>query len=692
MRTIFRIFHNDIKSIFRNVFVLVIVLVMGVMPALYAWINIYACWDPYGSTGNMAVAISSRDRGIDLNTGAHLNKADEIIDSVRDDTDIKYVPMEDPEEAIAGVRAGEYYAAVIFEDGFTYDMEHFEEAIADEDAKITYYPNTKKSAISPKVTDGTTESLLLKINEEYLRTVLHRFFGDVNAFSDTLDTDDAVDEAIGQLTEARDALKDFDQSITLALSGSEDISSSLSSLKKHLDSDRKKSKDDIRKARKAYNQVGKDLKSVSREIRERVSQLDRTIKALEEIAEALQKPIDEQERQRLIAEAENLLDDMLTILQNLRAMIPDDSSSPASKIVAAALDLMIDMTERIEDDLKDPDKIEEIAAELEELKRINKEELRPALESILSEIRSALKLTKPLLSSTTSLLEGIDPVLGSAGKTMTSLDKMLIRLHATIGPLENRLDEIIQEVNDADEEDRAGVLLDLLGGDPDRYTDFFISPVKIHTEELYPTVSYGAAMAPFYSIIALWVGGVVLITLLKTNINRRKFPEATETQSFFGRFLLFFLIGQIQAAVIVAGDIFLLHCSPVHPWLMWFSASVTSMVFVMLIYALVLAFGNVGRAAVIVIMVLQISGSSGSFPIEILPELFGKIYRFFPYPYAINAMRETICGMYGHDFFIYLGQLVLFIAVALAIGLFIRRPFIGVDRYVTEKLEETEVL
>ena len=91
-------------------------------------------------------------------------------------------------------------------------------------------------------------------------------------------------------------------------------------------------------------------------------------------------------------------------------------------------------------------------------------------------------------------------------------------------------------------------------------------------------------------------------------------------------------------------------------------------------------------------MVLQIAGSSGSYPIEILPDIFGKIYKFFPFPYAINAMREGLCGVYGNDFIIYLAELLVFGVLALVIGLMIRQPFVGVNRYVTEKLEETEVL
>ena len=199
-------------------------------------------------------------------------------------------------------------------------------------------------------------------------------------------------------------------------------------------------------------------------------------------------------------------------------------------------------------------------------------------------------------------------------------------------------------------------------------------------------------MTPFYSIIALWVGGVMLVTLMNCNVDRRKYPRITEAQGFFGRYLIFFLIGQIQAAVVVAGDIFLLHCSPAHPWLMWLAASVTSMVFVALIYALTLAFGDIGRAAVIVIMMIQIAGSSGTFPIEILPPIFSKIYLFFPFPYAINAMREAICGLYQNDFVIYLAQLMVFLLAAVVIGVCVRKPFAGVKQFMYDKMRETEVM
>ena len=220
----------------------------------------------------------------------------------------------------------------------------------------------------------------------------------------------------------------------------------------------------------------------------------------------------------------------------------------------------------------------------------------------------------------------------------------------------------------------------------------FSSLVKVNQHEIYSIDFYGAAMTPFYTILAIWVGGVILVSLLRTKVNRRKFPQITENQGFFGRFIIFFLLGQMQAAVVVLGDIFLLHVNPVHPWLMWFAVAVASLAFTLLIYALVLSFGDIGKAIVVVVMVLQIAGSSGSYPIEILPVIYDKIFLFFPFPYAINAMREALCGLYQFDYLIYLGQLLIFGVLGLVIGLLVRKPFIGINRFVTEKLEETEVL
>ena len=216
--------------------------------------------------------------------------------------------------------------------------------------------------------------------------------------------------------------------------------------------------------------------------------------------------------------------------------------------------------------------------------------------------------------------------------------------------------------------------------------------VQTTVHKVYPIENYGSAMAPFYTTLAIWVGCVILSTLIKVHARTDGLIDPTPAELYFGRYLFFFLLSQIQAAVIVTGDLYLLGIQCEHPSLLYLTASLTAFTFSLLIYSLALSFGDVGKALVVVVMVMQIAGSSGTFPIELLPEIYQKIYRFFPFPYAIDAMRECICGLYGDYYIRQLAFLLLFVAAALLIGLLVRRPFMGLNRFMEEKLEETELL
>ncbi len=129
-----------------------------------------------------------------------------------------------------------------------------------------------------------------------------------------------------------------------------------------------------------------------------------------------------------------------------------------------------------------------------------------------------------------------------------------------------------------------------------------------------------------------------------------------------------------------------------HPWFFLLAALTTASVFTLLIYSLVVTWGDVGKAISVVVVVIQIAGSSGTYPIELLPEFFKKVYIFFPFPYAINAIRETLCGMYEADYWIYLLKLLIFAVVALFIGLIIRIPFEEINHYMEERMEDTEMM
>ena len=140
------------------------------------------------------------------------------------------------------------------------------------------------------------------------------------------------------------------------------------------------------------------------------------------------------------------------------------------------------------------------------------------------------------------------------------------------------------------------------------------------------------------------------------------------------------------------GDLYLLKVQCLNPGLFYLVAAFTSLTFNLLIYTLTVSFGDVGKAFVVVVMVIQIAGSSGTYPIEILPEFNRNIYMYFPFPYAINAMRETIAGMYGDEYWRHMSQLAVFAIVALMIGLFIRKPFIKINHFMEKRMEDTKMM
>ena len=694
MKTILNVFKYDIHDIVSHVFVLITLLAVAAMPSLYAWVNIYANWDPYVNTSNLKIAVASRDYGIDLKDGRYVNSFDNIKKDLEENDKIGWQFPKSADEAVKGVKSGKYYAALIFEDGFTYDMHHLEEALASEKAPITYYQNVKKNGVASKISDAAAENVQSAINTEYLRNIFTAFFSDTGDLAKKLNGQNAVSSVLKQLEKTKDALGDYDDAVRLFSEESAGIKNTLKSAGGDIDNARSKGKSDAAAAERKIKEAGQTVKTIEKELDTKAARVKKAITKIENILS--QKGLSDEEKKEIAEKAIEKIDKLLVVLEDLRSLIPKDAKTSGAKLVSKTLDHMIAAAEKTKELLSKVPVTSNILANAKEsiktLEDLYNDNLKPGIAQMTSDIKTAIKNLKPLVSSVGGILDDIYPVLGAAGDTVEGLSSSLDQLHNVLTALQDKLDEIIKEVKATDKGLQKEKLTELLGGNSSRYGDFFSSLVKVRAEKLYPANTYGEAMAPFYTVIALWVGAVMLVTLLKTTVNRQKFPNITETQSFFGRLMAFVLIGQMQAAIVVAGDIFLMKCTPIHPWLMWLSAAVTSLVFVSLIYALTLAFGDLGRALVILLIFVQIAGSSGTYPIEILPEIFGSIYKFFPFPYAINAMRETMFGIYGYHFVIYIAELMVFFVVAIVIGLFIRRPFIGVKEFMAKKQKETGVM
>jgi putative membrane protein len=238
------------------------------------------------------------------------------------------------------------------------------------------------------------------------------------------------------------------------------------------------------------------------------------------------------------------------------------------------------------------------------------------------------------------------------------------------------------------------MLRTIFSADPDALVSFLSAPVDLEREAVYAIENNGSAMAPYYTTMALWVGGTLMGILFYAAVSRKALEEtgASQRHAYFARLLFFLTVGFFQATLLLLGDLFFLGIQCVHPWLFLLTGWLASFVFINIIYSLSTSFGDVGKAIGVFIMVIQVAGSGGTFPVQMLPKVFQGLYSFLPFVYSENAMREAICGVYGNAWLTDMGTLALYLIPALLLGLLLSKPFVPMNEWVEEHLEETKLM
>lgn len=678
---------------------MVVAIAIVILPSLYAWLNIYSNWDPYGNTGGISIAVASLDEDYTTPEGETVNKGRDVLDDLRESTSINWVVVDTQDEAVEGVRAGDYYAAVVIGEDFTYNMYNMLTQWTGKPT-ITYYENDKKNAVATKITDTAASNLKQSITENYLEVLIGNIFRDASDLSQALTADDPVGSAQGLLTQANTLLLSLNQTLqAYANAGtgggmdsalSQEVSDLVSSMNSHTPS------------------TGDLTATVSQISREIYAALQKADSALQQAYQALETAVNGGNNEAALAAADRALSAAAQELGKAGQAVSDwghrfdgHTSSAAQAAQKAAQELS--------------DKLFGLQAQLNSLPGLveSKDDALAAVKSCVDAVDALTNRVGDLLTPSQSDLaqdikdvagqaEGmLDGLKGTAADVRTllaqaqglqgSLDSVLADGQAAIGSASAKLTELIENLDLSGTQTQLSTLVDILGGDPAVYGQYFSELVQTSVEPIYPIANYGSAMAPFYSVLAIWVGGVILVALMKVHAKPDGLLDPKPWHLYFGRYLTFLLFNELQAAVIVTGDLFILGVQCENIGMFYLTGALTSLVFSLLIYSLAISFGDVGKAVVVVVMVLQIAGSSGTFPIELLPQVYRKIYHFFPFPYAIDAVRECLCGMYGNTWLVQIGYLMLFAVAALIIGLFVRKPFIGLNEFVEEKLEESEL-
>lgn len=609
MNNIRYILKRDFKRILSSWVAVVVILGICVLPSLYAWFNIAANIDPYANTSSIQIAVACQDQGVDEESIGKVNVGKTIVKELSKNKTLDWVIM-DEVEAIDGVKAGDYYAAIVIPNNFSSNLTGFIHGKVKKPT-IDYYVNEKLNAIAPKVTDTGSEVLQQTIDSKFKETVSSAIMKTIGQTAGELNTEISQDNdhLVKSIDNARKAIGEYEKTIS-SFHSTYNKSKSLSS----------------------------DAQRLTRSISGTVSSLARIISTNEKVIDSVK------------ADTE----DAIVAIKKFQEDFPDISHPITDDI------------------LKSLDKIDGALISADEA--LNK------TSGLIETIDPTIDQVGDMMGHLSAGLKDTDNALANMSKALKSTDNLLADARTSINSLESA--EVIKE------------LKDLSGMDYKAMAEFMAAPIELKTEKLFPVENYGSGVAPFFTMLAIWVGGLVLIAIFKleVEVDPEEKRYVTMTEAYFARSILFTIFGLIQSAIVCIGDVYLLGVQCLHPVAFVAAGMIASVVFVNLIFALTITFRHIGKALAVLLVILQIPGSSGTYPVELTGEFFQHLYPFLPFTYGVAALREAIAGFYGMKYIGGLAMLLVFLLVAYAIGLVLRPQLSSINHTLDTRLNDTGIL
>lgn len=756
MSKIWSFIKRDARRLHLNVISLVVIVGIIVVPTFYAWFNIAGSWDPYGNTNNLKVAVANCDAGYSSDLmPVEINFGDRVEAELRESTSIGYT-FTSEEDALEGVRSGQYYAAVVIPEDFSTEMMTVLTPNPTR-PQVTFYQNDKANAIAQIVTNKASSAIQADINKSFASSIttvgagvleeLGNYLDDDNLADVAAKLDGAVSSSTSALTDTATNLRDFSgvigstqgmlgsSSSTLgtSLSSTLDLSGSLSSaandvrgLGSALDGATDSLSDAISSSASSLDSVSgavdqafstadgqidkltSALGSAAGVADDSASRLDALSSKLGDAANTASNAIEDIDEQ-LANMAET--DPRYAVLAKARAAAVSarDKASEGQAQASAAAGQMRTLSSQLNKTAGDVASGKQTAADAKEklsgvitsaksgittVQGVYESDLRGSLGTLADQIDGAAGNAQTITDSLSKTLGDVSSMAASAADGLGDAASAINEAADALDTAASRLSELHAKLSAALDSQDMQQVRDILTANPDDLASFISSPVAVDRNAVFAIENNGSAMAPFYTTLAIWIGGVVLAALVKTNASEKALEETgcSHTQAYIARLALFALIGLLQSTLICAGDLYYLGVQCANPVLFFLAGWLASFTFVNIIYALTASFGDVGKAIAVVLMVIQVAGSGGTFPREMLPQAFQAIYPFLPFVHAENAMRAAMFGLYGNDFWVSLGTLAGFIVPALLLGLVLRKPIIRLNEWVETKLESTKLM
>ena len=312
----------------------------------------------------------------------------------------------------------------------------------------------------------------------------------------------------------------------------------------------------------------------------------------------------------------------------------------------------------------------------------------PAISNALDQMSSASANLRSAIAVLQGQREQMNGLLDQLTALLDSTKTTLAQSATNVSALMNDLGSAQGDISAISSSNAIQSLSGSMNLNPEKIAEFMSAPTSIKTQAVFPVATYGSAMAPLFTNLALWIGAFALVVILKLEVDDEEVGPMSSVQRYMSRWMFLALFALAQALVVSIGDL-IIGIQTVSKLAFVGTAMISSLAYLSIIYMLATCFQHIGKGLCVVIVMLQIPGSAGLYPIEMMPSFFRFLYPLFPFTYGINAMRETVGGFYDHAYIRAIGVLAIHVAISFTIGLALRPYLVNLNAMVTRDLSRS---
>ena len=669
MKQIIEIFKSDIKEIFRKVNTWIIIIGLIFLPSMYAWPNILSSWDPYSHTNNLKVAVISEDEGATVE-GKNVNLGESLITNLKGNKNLDWQFVSSKQQAEDGVKIGDYYASIVIPKSFSSDITSITRGELKK-ATIEYSVNEKINAISPKITNSGASALANTIGKNFVEVAngvifeklheagikyeenlptLEKIKGEIFKINDNFTNyENSLNELIGKVDRGYNVLNiiqrtlpEIDKAATnsIMLANKTDVTITdiegfnekiIGAIREHLEDVLNISSEIIDVAKVIQNKTDsvEDVKTNMKVLDSRLEVVYKKLDVVKNIFEYFNS-----------LSNQNIFKNQLNVIENI------ESNVSKLRSINEEIYKNIDYYDNISDDKKEEfiKFSQRINKDVTEFNSKLNSDIAPQLQQVLSRVDNKVQDISEIISAAQAELPSVNKQISETEEKIQTAYGKLLKLQSEMPIIKSKVQELVNQIKKSEGVD-SSTLFNFLKVDYKQQAEFFANPVQLKENQLYHIKNYGSAMTPFYTVLSIWVGALLMSSLLTTKVEDEE-NKYKPYQKYFGRGLLFMIISLLQTLIITLGDMYLLGTQANSPYRFVIYALLISLLFSAIIYTTVCLLGNVGKAVCIILLVLQIGSSGGTFPIQMTSSFFQTLYPKVPFTYSIGLLREAVGGVY----------------------------------------------